>query len=99
MINFNENLAENFFSAEERAKRQELLPLININRKSIEDFERVTEEALAFKRAHPDCYEYLLFHDLIGSTPPASVNKFDTPNHDLENLIKGLDEKIHRAAA
>jgi len=95
---FFEKMSEDKFNPEDLLRRQELVLIINNHRKSIDDFEYVTEEALEFKKTHSDCYDYLLFHDLIGSTPPAFVNKFDTENHEIENLIRNLPQKARQAA-
>ncbi len=79
-------------------KRQELLDLIHLYYVSLEGFEFLTKSAIAFKVEHPDCYEYVLYHDLIGSTPPPGVTKFDMPNHEIERMIIDLPESLRKAA-
>jgi len=77
-------------SENEEEKRNELRDIIHMYSINIESFEFLTDIALGFKREHPDCYDYILFHDLIGSTPPPWVEKFDMPNHEIEKLIIDL---------
>jgi hypothetical protein len=71
-------------------KRSELRKIIHLYSNNIESFEFVSDIAIGFKRDHPDCYDYVLYHDLIGSTPPPWVQKFDMPNNEIEHLIIDL---------
>jgi hypothetical protein len=71
-------------------KRKELRDIILLYANDPDSYEMLTDIALGFKREHPDCYDYILYHDLIGSTPPSWVEKFDMPNKEIENLIIDL---------
>ncbi|MDQ3089656.1 MAG: hypothetical protein M3Q24_00685 [bacterium] len=79
-------------------KRKELLDIIHLYYASIEGFEFLSKQALDFKSKYPNCYDYVLFHDLIGSTPPPGVNNFDMPNHEIERMIIDLPESLRKAA-
>ena len=37
-----------------------------------------------------DLYKYILWHQLIGSTVTEDMAELDTPDHDIENFIRGL---------
>lgn len=77
-------------STNNEVKRAELREIIQLYSTNVESFEFVSDIAIGFKREHPDCYDYLLYHDLIGSTPPPWVEKFDMPNNEIEHLILDL---------
>ena len=52
---------------------------------TIKSFEKNFEEGTGLRLK-----DYLLWHRIIGSTPPEDVVLFDTPKHDIEYFIKHL---------
>ncbi len=97
-----ENYSEDNLSQEELSKREGLKALLLNSVTTPDDLETINEKGIQFKKNHPDSYEYLLYHELIGSTPPSSVTKFDTEKHEIENLIIAITSELqdrHKKAA
>lgn len=77
-------------------KREALREVIKIFYENPTLTELITDEAVKFKNEHPDAYEYILFHDLIGSTPPSHVKKFDMPSNEIENFITHFFDRYQK---
>lgn len=57
----------------------------------LKNYEKVTDFFADFKERHPDWRDYRLAHLIAGSSPKSEAElKFDLPDHELENFIRGL---------
>lgn len=55
----------------------------------LETYDKISEFGEKLLEKYPDARSYLLFHLLIGSTPPYDLSLFDFPGDDsVEKFIK-----------
>lgn len=95
MTNSYEDTHEPLESEDPNIVRKELKKLIEFYYSTLEGYDLIYDTAMGFKREHPDAYDYILFHDLIASTPPPWATKFDMPNHEIEHLIEDLPKILN----